>query len=180
VRAALAHEQAALVLLQRAFARARYILRALTQRVRLDLSRRLTGTLAGLTLASRSATDAEIPAATADLRLILADLAALAIASGAGADRALSSLAQRTLRVDPSSEEIQQVAARIERAARVMGSPGAAVPEARSARDSAAIALARLIRGKLPGMPASERSTSAAILSGSLADALRAAGARGR
>ena len=45
-RTALPDERAALVQLQRAFARTRYILRALTERERLDLSRRLTGVLA--------------------------------------------------------------------------------------------------------------------------------------
>ena len=44
---ALVDEKAALVYLQGAFARARYILRALTERERLDLTRRLTGSLVG-------------------------------------------------------------------------------------------------------------------------------------
>src|SRR5688500_9810009 len=45
LRKALAEEKAAVTHLERAFSRTRYILRALTLRERLDLSRRLTGEL---------------------------------------------------------------------------------------------------------------------------------------
>ena len=61
VERALKEERQALVYLQRAFTRARFILRALTERERLDLSRRLTGVLAATARGARPAVETPVP-----------------------------------------------------------------------------------------------------------------------
>src|SRR6185295_7286215 len=85
---ALVDERAALASLQRAFARSRYILRTLTQRERLDLSRRLTGTLAALVRDTRPTATASDNPRLAELRRSLSGLAALAGAAHFTADDA--------------------------------------------------------------------------------------------
>jgi hypothetical protein len=75
---ALADERAALAALQRAFARSRYILRTLTERERLDLSRRLTGVLAALVRDARPIATAPDNPRLAGLRRALAGIATLA------------------------------------------------------------------------------------------------------
>src|ERR1051325_10851425 len=75
---ALAEEKAALAFLQQAFSRTRYLLRALTQRERLDLARRLTGSLADVVSDSRAAPEPTIDVTRNALRAVLADAASLA------------------------------------------------------------------------------------------------------
>ena len=73
---ALRDERAALDNLMRAFARSRFILRALTQRERIDLERRLSGSL-NLTVGLSGPTSESVPdSRTIALRRLLADVAA--------------------------------------------------------------------------------------------------------
>ena len=99
---AAAEEKAALAFLQRAFSRSRYILRTLSERERLDLSRRLTGVLAALgarsTAGRRSPRPIRAPRRFARL---LADVAALDARGGQAAATAAADAAQRVLRIDP-------------------------------------------------------------------------------
>ncbi len=65
---ALTEERRALAALERALARSRFILRALSTRERVDPARRLTGTMAGVTSSSRPAAPAADSGPTAALR----------------------------------------------------------------------------------------------------------------
>ena len=114
VQAALPIEKEALVYLQRAFSRSRYILRTLSERERIDLSRRLTGTLAALARPSRPAAESAANPRVAALRRVLADIAALAADSTSGAavrQTRASELAQRLLEIDPASAVFREIAA---------------------------------------------------------------------
>jgi hypothetical protein len=169
VDGALPIEKEALVYLQRAFSRSRYILRTLGERERLDLSRRLTGTLAALARPSRPAAEPEASARVAALRRVLADLAALAAdpAPGTQAWRARSTaLAQRLLEIDPASSALRDVAAALA-AESAPVDPSAGV-------ERAALALAETIRTDLAAAPARAPDPEAAALAGALADARKA------
>ncbi len=173
--AALPLEKEALGFLQRAFSRSRYILRTLGARERLDLSRRLTGVLAAL---GRDAGPAIAPSPNPrveSLRRILADVSSVD-PNATDSSARLTSLAQRTLQIDPASEPIRQAAAKI-------STFGTAVTARRTqdairARDEAAAALAALARQELLTGTSQLDSPDLAALSGALADALRAKGGR--
>jgi hypothetical protein len=170
---ALKHERAALAFLQGAFSRTRYILRALTERERLDLSRRLTGGLADAARDTRPIINAAGDPHVAPLRRVLSGIATLAGALQLNADASAraSMLAESVLRVDPSSAPLQQVAARLTDAASAIAS--AHGNEAHSLLDRAAIALAAAMRGDLRNAPPPPESFDAGRLDGALADALR-------
>src|SRR5262249_37686086 len=106
---ALTHERAALVQLERAFSRTRILLRALTQRERLDFTRRLTGTLTDAARTSRPSTDPEPDTRALALRRALAGIASLAGAQTFASDASsrASLLAESVLRIDPSSKALQ-------------------------------------------------------------------------
>jgi hypothetical protein len=122
---ALPDEKRALVSLQEAFSRTRYILRALTQRERLDLSRRMTG---ALDLAQRDTrpqpNPGENPRVKA-LRSVASRLAVITSGSAArhlprrsGSDRGdplLSDVAQDILRIDPSDTLLRNAADHVSR-----------------------------------------------------------------
>jgi hypothetical protein len=170
--AALPHERAALAQLERAFSHARIILRALTERERLDLSRRLTGVLTDAARDSRPQTEAQLEPRTIALRRELGNIAALAGSSSRDGASTVY-VAQRVLRVDPSSRALQQVAARLADAA-------AAIDRGRTndairLLDQSALDLAALLRSSLADAPA-PRSAALDALSGALGDALRKTG----
>jgi hypothetical protein len=168
-KAALPVEKAALVALQDAFSRTRYLLRALTLRERLDLSRRLTGVLS---LASRDARPAELasmdPAIVA-LRRSLAAVAALAGSETFSAGEP-TVIAQAVLAVDPSDSTLQAVGSQLEQAARGDGS------EARVALDRAATLLTAALRARTPSEESTTESPELRRLRGSLSDAMRGRG----
>jgi hypothetical protein len=167
--AALPHERAALTQLERAFSHARIILRALTEHERLDLSRRLTGPLAAASPATRPRAEAEPERRVIELRRALADVAALA--SGSTLDGAgVSALAERVLRIEPSSREIQQVADRLSQAATELSRGDAS--EARRSLDESTRNIATALRAKLLDAPARVNEGLGA-LNGALTDALR-------
>ena len=176
-RAALPIEKQALISLQEAFSRTRYLLRALTLRERLDLSRRLTGVL---TLASRDARPQQRPGAdpaTASLRRSLAGIATLAAADSISTARAeATTLAQAVLQVDPSDTTLQKVAARLQDASRAFSDDR--LVQARSALDEAATALGAALRLRMARDTPDSESPEMRRLRGALSEARRAGGGR--
>jgi hypothetical protein len=175
---ALAEEKTALTYLQRAFARSRYILRALTTRERLDLSRRLTGVLAAIARGSRPAVEADATPRVTALRTALAELAAL-IGDTAGLDAAanrVTALAQAVLRVDPASEPVRAVAADLTAAAGQLNGGARDRTTARETLGLAAVSLAAVVRSELVAAAHRPASLAARQLDGALADALRPKG----
>ena len=173
--AALPHERAALTQLERAFSHARIILRALTERERLDLSRRLTGVLTDAARDTRPRAEAEPEPRVIELRRALADVAALAGGSSLDATRA-SALAERVLRVDPSSRELQQVAAKLADAASDIARGRES--DARRSLDQSATTIAAALKASLLDAPtaAGVSSVNLDLLGGALTDALRKPG----
>ena len=174
---ALVEERAAVAYLERAFSRSRYILRALTQREALDLSRRLTGPLAGAMRDVRPIPNAgDNPRVTA-LRSTLASVATLGAAAhfGADAEALASSLAQGLLKIDPSSEPLRQVAAALIDAGAAMRGGASRTDDVHNMLDRAATGLSAVVRADLPGAPAAAPTLDADRLAGALADALRRA-----
>jgi hypothetical protein len=170
---ALIHERAALAQLERAFSRTRIILRALTERERLDLSRRLTGVLTDAVRDVRPIVNAEPNARVVGLRRALAGVAALAgtprFTSDASASA--SALAENVLRIDPSAKPLQDVAT-------LLNSAGDAVArgridEAHSLLDRAAAGIAGALRGDLLDAPSRVPASDVSRLNGALTDALR-------
>jgi hypothetical protein len=115
---ALRDERMALENLMRAFARSRFILRALTKRERIDLERRLSGTLnltAGLSgPAAESIPDERVTA----LRRLLTEVAALRGDSIAARSSRISDAAMALIRANPGSEAVRSLAARVQSVAR--------------------------------------------------------------
>jgi hypothetical protein len=161
--AALPTEREALTYLQRAFSRSRYLLRTLSERERLDLSRRLTGVLAALDRSSRPAAEPPPNPRVMAVRRALAEMAALAADANRGstgiAARA-TALAEQVLRIDPSSAPLRDVATAITQAS----------------WDRAATGLAAIARASLPADPAHVANPELDALAGALADALRRRG----
>jgi hypothetical protein len=191
--AALVEEKAALAHLQSAFSRTRYILRALTERERIDPARRLTGELSDAVRDVRPVADPGASERVAALRGVLAGVAALAAGGGSDRDAALRAtrLAQDVLRVDPSSPEHQQVATLLTDAAAALNAldrtdpvradeAAEAVNEERSGSDArsllgrAATALAAIVRSDLLDTPHLARPLDVDRLDGALTDLLRA------
>ena len=172
VDSALTSERLALEHLQRAFSRTRYILRALTERERLDLSRRLTGALAEASRDVRPLAEATADPRVASLRRALSAIAELAAASSSAPERSTSAaeIAQAVLRVDPASEALQRVASTLTDAGAATARRG---NEARALLDRAAVELATVIRVGLLDAPVGTRSLDIDRLDGALADALR-------
>jgi hypothetical protein len=173
---ALPSEREALANLEQAFSRSRIILRALTQQERLDLTRRLSGTLTDAARTERpSPNPAADPTVTA-LRRSLAEIASLSGArrTDATTSATASSLAEAVLRVNPSDPALQSVAAVLDSAARAGGSGGRAL--AREQLDRAATALASAVRKSLLSAPIGRVGNTVDRLNGALVDALRPAG----
>src|SRR5262249_37556390 len=139
---ALTHERAALVQLERAFSRTRILLRALTQRERLDLTRRLTGTLTDAARDTRPKAEPEMDTRGIALRRALAGIAALAGEPRFASDAAsrASNLAEAVLRVDASAKPLQSAAALLSSAAKAISANRAS--EARELLDRAATDIA--------------------------------------
>ncbi len=173
---ALAAEKSALTYLQRAFTRARYLVRTLTTRERLELSRRVSGDLAALaTLRLPAAPAAPAPRAIA-LRALLARLAAVpADAPATVTAAALTDAAETLLRLDAASGAVRDAAAQLTTAATAM-SASADAAAARHAIDAAVLSLSELLRRDTPLGAARTPSLGERQLRGALADALRAGG----
>jgi hypothetical protein len=170
---ALRAEQTALLFLQRAFSRSRYILRAFTERERLDLERRLTGSLADVASHARPRREEPVDSATVALRRILADAAASSAGGGGGQDAA--ALARAVLAVDGTDPVLQEVAALLADAAAAHSARRGA--DARARLDEAVMKLGRHVRLQLRPAPLAA-PLELLRLDGALTDALRRSGAR--
>jgi hypothetical protein len=172
--AALPYEKEALAFLQRAFSRSRYILRALAERERIDLARRLTGLLAALSRERRPASSAEGSVRVAAVRRVLADVASLSAGLGTDPDvdpdRAML-LAQRLLELDPSSTDVREAARALADAASLPETKRANA--VRGALDRAATVLSAIARQALPAAPRWTAEPDLDRLAGDMADALR-------
>jgi hypothetical protein len=130
-REALAAERAAVAALQRAFARDRYILRALGSRTELDMKRRLTGTIADATGGRRDRPPPRPNRRAALLQDLLAGIGALKtnVASGFSSAEAsakavsrtsaagATTLAREALRIDADSPVLRKAAEDLQRLA---------------------------------------------------------------
>jgi hypothetical protein len=170
---ALVQERAALAQLELTFSHSRIILRAFTEREKLDLTRRLSGTLAD---AARDIHPAIQPAAdprAATLRRALGEVATLAGTAhfGSDAQAGVAALAEEVLRIDPGAVPLQHVSQNLGDAAAALGRGDAR--DAHDLLDRAATALASALRSSLLGAPAAGGALDEDRLAGALADALR-------
>lgn len=117
---ALAAERTAVSALQRAFARDRYLLRALASRAQLDPTRRLTGNRAGARELRLPLPDAPENRRAARLQDLLQGTGELSrdVAQGRSIDHARAVvLAESALRVDPDSAALRAIAVDLQRGA---------------------------------------------------------------
>ena len=167
---ALRDERVALENLMRAFARSRFILRALTQRERIDLERRLSGTLnltAGLSGPAVTAAPDEL---VTGLRRLLTEIAALTAGDAQEVQsRRISDAAIALMRANATSEGIRDLASRAQAVAR---SPRTA------AVDSLVNVIAAMIQRSAPQSPNVDRAVESDLLQGALRDASRRRGPR--
>jgi hypothetical protein len=170
---ALPHERAALAQLERAFSHSRILLRALATRERLDLSRRLTGSLADAAGDARPVAEPTRDAASVTLRRVLSEVSALAGTRDPGASGATqaSALAERALRVDPSSPALQDVSAQLAKAAAAISAHRP--DETAASLDRATNGLVKILRRDLPDAPL-VRDFDERRMHGALVDAIRA------
>ena len=152
----------------RAFAHNRILLRPLSERERLDLTRRLTGDMAGAASYARPLPVALPTTRVAALSGALASAAALSSRARAGENVAndVAALADRLLRVDPASPSLQAVSQRFSGSALALKRGQTAA--SRELLDGAAAALAEVLRAELPTGTAIPRSAERAALDGAL------------
>jgi hypothetical protein len=174
---ALVEERLALDQLQLAFSRTRYILRALTEREQLDLSRRLTGPLDEAARAVRPAARPLSQERVSALRGVLAGILAIAGSAEFGQDAASSAVAhaETLLRVDPSDAALQDIAAHLGEAAAAIHD--GRVNDARALLDRAATGLSNAVADALPDASSRLHTIELNRLDGARTDALRRPGA---
>jgi hypothetical protein len=168
---ALVEEKAALASLQRAFSRTRYILRALTQRERLDLERRLTGVLSDARGDVRPAAETEPAQRVVALRRALAEVGAIAAVQPDAAG--VTGIAQEVLRIDPADPSLHEIAGWLTDAATALREGRSA--EARGLLERAVAGLADAVRSDVVDAPAA-RGFELYRLDGALTEALRQRG----
>jgi hypothetical protein len=172
---ALIAERAAVTALQRAFARDRYILRALPTRSQLDPARRLTGNLTSAANWQRVPPETAVNHRAAQLQDLLRGLAELTgtgfqipTLAGVGAFRARTLvLAEQAVRTDPGSAHLREAATELQRAADAPRDQDAR----RKALAAASVAVtleARQDQADAPLLP----SSPAPSLAGAFSDAL--------
>jgi hypothetical protein len=165
---ALADERIALDNLMRSFSRSRILLRALTQRERLDLERRLSGSLVDASSVTRTMAEAPVQARLRALRTVLADVAG-SVSDTRGAAARLAEAAVNLVRIDPADDSLRAIAAAIEAAA---NETGASTGSAGDAIEAASLRLAALMRAMLPSAAGAGPSVTGARLRGEMADAM--------
>ena len=156
---ALPLEKDALSFLQRAFSRSRYLLRTLSQREQIDLSRRLSGLLAALARDERAAGQAAPNPRAQAARAALTELAAMAAQPDqARRDSArIAALAQDLIAIDPSSPSLRDVAGAV----------------TAFEFERATLMVAAFVRDLSPSAAAAPMDADLSALAGALADALR-------
>lgn len=168
---ALVEEKRALTYIERALARSRFILRALTQRERVDLSRRLSGTLSAVRPDLRAVGEPELSTRVQVLRRAIAEIAEVAAAPviDATTRRAMQATASRLLQMAPGDTAVQTVADDLMRAVATTVSA-----DARTSRLGAAVQrLIALARAELPRGAAAVPSFEERRLRGALRDGAR-------
>jgi len=163
---ALVAERAAVAALERAFARGRYILRALAAHSQLDASRRLTGSLTDAKDWRRAPVHAPSNRRAALVQDLLSGIAALE----PGASSAARVLAEEAIRIDPASGDLRRAATELQRAGDT-SADAAVFSRAVAAAASAAVVESRRAQSDAP----LDGSAPAPELGGSFADALAAA-----
>jgi hypothetical protein len=150
-------------------------LRAHATRERLDLSRRLSGSLSDAVGDARPVAEPNRDAASVTLRRVLSDVSALASKRDRDANDATkaAALAEQALRVDPSSPVLQDVSAQLSRAAAAMS--GHRADETAAAIDQASRDIVKILRRELPEAPARAAEFGERRMHGALVDALRGA-----
>jgi hypothetical protein len=188
LREALTAERAAVAALQRAFARDRYILRALGSRTTLDPTRRLTGDLSNASDWRRSPRQAAANRRAALLQDLLSGLAQLSVESRAEGGGALNRatptspardanaasfeqrarvLAEEALRIDAASAPLRDTATALQRAADARDAAERQRPLAAGSTAAATEARRSFATAPLPATPVD------ASLAGTLSDAAR-------
>ena len=170
---ALTHERTALTQLEQAFSRSRILLRALTEREKLDASRRLTGSLADVTRDVHPIVEPEENARVAELRKSLSSVASVASQRSFAneASSTIANVAASVLRIDPSNKPLQDVAASLSSAAIAIERDRA--KDAHRDLERAVTGLAEVLRSHLLDAPPAASALDANRLGGALADALR-------
>lgn len=169
VETALTHERAALKQLELAFSRTRIILRALSERERLDSARRLTGEFSDAVNARRAAATPSTDMRAAELRAVLSGIMGLAI--GGGTSSTAAALAERVLRVGPADKELQAVSSALSGAAASIAA--SRTEQARTQLQQAAAAVTTQFRRVLPASPGNYGSLDAARARGATVESLR-------
>jgi hypothetical protein len=174
---ALPEERNAVAQLERAFSRSRYLLRALTQREQLDMTRRGTGALTDasrdlrpVAVADRNTRVVALRGALGDLVSIGGDLARSGTERGAAADIStrISATAERVLRTDPSAPALQKTAEFLALASRAVA---AGRDDARMLLDRATGALSAVLRAEAGALSRGGASVEERRLVGALSDA---------
>ncbi len=169
--AALVEERRALVYIERALARSRFILRALTERERLDLSRRLTGTLSVVRADLRTVPEPRVTPRTATLRAALAALTPLAGDGNVSPEmqRNAADIATRVVQLAPGDSALQGIAGDVLRAVR----PRTTAAERRRLVEDAIVRLLVLARAGLPAETGATEPAEWHVLRGMVRDAER-------
>ena len=161
---ALRDERTALDNLMRAFSRSRFILRALTQRERIDLERRLSGSLTLTAGLSGPAAERVPDPRVVSLRRLLAEVAAFSTSDSSRTR--VSDAALALVRADPGSESVRRLVDRVQAATRATRVPPAAID---SLLDQISVQIERL----LPPSPNVKADLQESTLEGLLRDATR-------
>ena len=169
---ALVAERAAVTAFQRAFARDRYILRALASRANLDPARRLTGDLKGAAGWVRTIGAAPENLRAAQLQDLMSGIGALLRDAATLGPARAAVLARQAVKADPESVALRRAATELQRLASTWTTTSADVR--RKALDSAAADIAVEAARALADAPL---PASGSKLAGAFADALRGAGA---
>jgi hypothetical protein len=178
LKAALATERAALVAMQRALSRRRFILRTLTQREPIDDGRRLQGTLADLGRGVRVVDEASVSARVAAARAAMAAVTQVMERATWSFEHAsaLSDAAAQLLAADARSTSMVDAAARLSAAGEAIAAGDQA--GARRLLNETAGRLTAIVSGELATAPQSPPGPDVARLHGALADALKGGGRR--
>jgi len=173
---ALPQERAALASLESAFSHARILLRALSEREQLDLTRRLTGVLNDASTDVRPIAPATENVRTTQLRAGLSGVASLAGSTrlDARAATTASMLAEQVLRVDASDRTLQGIASVLSDASRAIARGKS--DDAHRLLEQAAASIASVLRGTVMDAPMQRSSFDVDRTRGALTDALRGTG----
>ena len=164
-REALTAERAAVAALQRAFARDRYILRAISSRTALDAARRLTGSLGGATSWRREQPMARPNRRAALLQDLLAGVGALRTNAAAA-----TTLAREALRIDAASPTLRKAAEDLQKLADTWAATPSNARNATIDAIASSVAVEAALALAAPQLPPVFASPS---LAGGFAEALR-------